>query len=324
MSSNRSGPTLDERVASMTRFGSAAALSERLDRAPGRVKEAQVLYRRGCAQRCLNCFLGERPEVDGIGVVEALCEDLLAVGIRPVVYPSDPLLPTGDPAKDRDTFGRLLRLHQAIRQKIILFTGLRLDETVVAALRESGPPKLYLSLHGATAGSHDWFTRRPESFQEVERALETLAREVPAAKLGVNVVLHRRNVGELEELVEYAVRRGVSAVFLISFKPLGEPVGGPLQALKLNRRDHEHVARTVRSLRSRHGGSVRIQLGTGLSPDFHTSGIYRLLAQRRTYCRAGRQRVAIDPVDLVVYPCMVLSGRPEVAIGRGGPARRLA
>jgi radical SAM protein with 4Fe4S-binding SPASM domain len=313
-------PSLDERVASFTRFSNAEALSERLDRASPRIRECQVLYHRQCAQDCLSCFLGEKTPVEDIGIVEGLCQDLMNVGIRPVVYPSDPLLPSEQPERDRETFARLLRLLQSIRQKIILFTGLEMNPVVLQALRDHGPPKLHLSVHGSNPASHDWFTRRPGSFHEVDAALRLLKCEVPDARLGLNVVLHRRNVHEIEEMVERALRRGVGSLYLIAFKPGADAS----QELRLDEGGLMHVHRVVASLRSRLGTDVRIQLGTGLSPDFHTSGVFRLLAHRRTYCRAGRERIALDPVDNVLYPCMVLSGQPEYAIGHWDPVRKQA
>ncbi len=310
-------PNLDERVAAATRYRTAAALSRRLDSAKPTIRECQVLYHRGCTLRCQQCFLGSKRPVRDLALIEDICRDLVAIGITPVLYPSEPLI-----GQDEESFLRLLDLLASLRQKILLSSGCRLTPMLVEALRRRGPPKLYLSLHGASAKSHEAYTRRPGSFEELVASMALLARELPETALGLNVVLRRSNVGELRDLVERALGWGARSLFLIPFMPIQAPGDADALAQCLRREELLQLAEDLGRLRREHGRSVRLQLGPGLAPDFHSSGIYRHLAQRKAYCRAGRQRIALDPADGRIYPCMVLSGRPELAIGHWDPVAK--
>ena len=87
------------------------------------------------------------------------------------------------------------------------------------SLLAAGMGALTISLDGM-AGSHDWLRNTPGSFQRVDRAIG-LAAGSPRLNFDVVTCVHQRNMGELPEIHDYLVSKGVKAWRLFTIAPIG-------------------------------------------------------------------------------------------------------
>ena len=119
-----------------------------------------------CTWHCRFCSNppGRHPELDGDAWL-AVLDDLRRLGALFVV------LTGGEPLLHPD-FAQIARgigeRHLAFR---LLTNGSLVDEDAAALLGELRPLSVELSLHGATAATHDGTTRTPGSFGAVWRAV---------------------------------------------------------------------------------------------------------------------------------------------------------
>lgn len=88
----------------------------------------------------------------------------------------------------------------------ILFTnGHALDQGLLDGVIAAGLKEIMVSLHGYGA-THDQAVGRPGSFQEVERAMELVART--PLRLYANTCLLRSNLGQMDAMLEFTRRFG--------------------------------------------------------------------------------------------------------------------
>jgi radical SAM protein with 4Fe4S-binding SPASM domain len=93
------------------------------------------------------------------------------------------------------------------------------------ALLNAGLGALTISLDGLQE-SHDWLRNTRGSFNRVDRAIG-LAAGSPRLNFDVVTCVNRRNYGELQEIFDYLVLKGVKAWRLFTIIPIGRSTGHP-------------------------------------------------------------------------------------------------
>jgi radical SAM enzyme (rSAM/lipoprotein system) len=91
------------------------------------------------------------------------------------------------------------------------------------ALLNAGMGALTISLDGLQE-SHDWLRNTPGSFTRVVRAIE-LAASSPRLNFDVVTCVNKRNFSELQQIMEFLVRKGVKAWRLFTIIPIGRAKG---------------------------------------------------------------------------------------------------
>jgi radical SAM protein with 4Fe4S-binding SPASM domain len=170
-----------------------------------------------CNLRCLHCAsdLGEgRMRGEALSRDEALrlCHDLKELECENVVL-------SGGEALLSDDWERIARELAGLAINVSMISnGLLIDQAMAARIRDAGLCRVALSLDGLEA-THNTIRRHPQSFARMWRAFDALKAE----RLQVNVVTHvnRMNVGELSDLEDLMIRKGVDVWRL----QLGSPVG---------------------------------------------------------------------------------------------------
>jgi len=308
----------DARVREQTGFPSVEALGRYLSArsATAGLTRCEVLLDTGCNQACLHCFLGDKRPVTDLGVVERLLDhDLPAAGLEPWLYFSEPF--AWAPARDHAQLERLVRLLARHQRQLVLTNGVALDERALRLLVEHGPFRLYVSLLGARARTHEALTQRPGSFDAVRRTLVRLAALRPHGVLTcLNVLLHRESYDELSAILDLATYLGVASVYLMQLHP-GPKADPRVDALCLSTEQRRGLPGLIDRARREHPcpPGPYIEAGAAIGPDFHRRRILGLLVAGHDYCPAGRSLVALHPATGELYPCMKLSGRPEYRIG---------
>jgi MoaA/NifB/PqqE/SkfB family radical SAM enzyme len=173
--------------------------------------------------------------------------------------------------------------------------GHALDDAVARRLKEEVDPFVVeVSLHGATAETHERQTRVPGSFEKLLRNLEHLREAGLRAKL--NATLTRWNEGEVEAMYALADARGLRLSFDATVTPRDD---GDLSPLELAASE-EGFRRLVRLQRSRSAAGR-----AGERPDALRPAADEGLPEpsREKHCGAGSSTVTIDPYG-DVFPCV--------------------
>lgn len=246
-----------------------------------------------CNWRCVFCYNPRHHDLRRLRLGEwiPVLDDLRALGALTVV------LTGGEPLVHPD----FLAIARAVRERAFalkLFTnGSLVDEPTAAAIAELLPLAVELSLHGATAATHDATTARPGSFTALWQAIDRLRRH--GVPLALKTPLTCLNEGELEALLALARDAGLPLRVDPTLTPRDDGDRGPLR---------------WRASREATAGLMRRLLEAGTLPEERreTGG---------TNCGLGRLTVAVDP-EGNVYPCMQWR---HTSLGnvRATPLRRL-
>lgn len=137
----------------------------------------------------------------------------------------------------------------------------------VRAAVQAGLSEATLSIHGHTAELHDGLTGIPGSFDQALAGLTNL-RRVPGFVVSVDVVLNRRNVPHLAEILSFFIERGVHEFDLLHLVPFGRAWSEHRDELAYDPREmHAHLRRAF-ALRREHD----LVIWTNRLPAAHLEG----------------------------------------------------
>ena len=153
-----------------------------------------------CANDCRHCWLRlapgapERAAELSVDEIRRVVEEARALGCREwAVSGGEPML--------RDDFGEILSMIQARSSWTTLNTNGTLVTPAIARLLKRQGTKL-VALYGASAAVHDAVTRRPGSFEALERGIAYL-REAGAG-FTVQVIPMKTNIADFDAMVRLA------------------------------------------------------------------------------------------------------------------------
>ena len=176
----------------------------------------------GCNLACRHCgsdchrSSNVASELTGDEAVRALTQVAQDFGPRNVFL----AVTGGEPLVRPDLFevmGRVSRLGFAWG---MVSNGWAVDDAVVAASKATRMRTLVISLDGVTRESHDWL-RGAGSFDRAVDALDRYRRAGFLKSLQVTTTYHRRNIGELQAMYDFLVRKGIRDWRIVSVFPNG-------------------------------------------------------------------------------------------------------
>ncbi|MBK8595125.1 MAG: radical SAM protein [Holophagales bacterium] len=272
-----------------------------LDRAMPLSAYLELTY--ACTWRCLFCSNPRRHDIQRLSAAQWLpvLDDLRLLGALVVT------LTGGEPLAHPEFFA----IARGVRQRAMalrLFTnGSLVDRDVARALTALRPLSVELSLHGATAVTHDRTTGREGSFAATLSAIDHL--QAAGATLLLKAPLTGINEGELDELLALAECRGIPIRVDPTLKPGDDGNCAPLA----------YGA-------SRAGVAALYQRLAAVGQLPQTGR-----AAGGVNCGLGRTTVAIDP-EGNVFPCMQwrhsdlgnVCDTPLTQLWRGGQRRAAA
>jgi radical SAM protein with 4Fe4S-binding SPASM domain len=307
------GGAPDERVRRLTGLESVGALSDlitRRERSAG-LLSCQVLLDTGCNQECVHCFLGEKRPLADLAPARLLLErDLPAAGLRPLLYYSEPFV-SRDPARRRE----VLEIAARHQRRLLLTNAVAVDEAVAEQLVELGPFRVYVSILGGSAATHDQVTGSPGSFDRAVAGIGRIAaRRDRGLTLCVNLLVTRANLPELEPMIDRCVSFGAKSIFLKTLRP-GPRSAPAVRDLCVRGDDFLALVAALGVLRPRYRDRLHVELSGSMGLNFHTRGVYFNLSDGFSHCPAGRTMIAVHPATGAIYPCMMLSGSDEHRIG---------
>lgn len=255
-----------------------------------------------CDQACKGCFYSARlgSDVEARDAPFPLFEKVVREAGRVKVFQM--ALGGGEPLIHPRIVEmvRLAREHGIVAN--ITTNGNLLDRGMALALKEAGLGQVQISLNGASEETNA--STRP-NFRRAIQALET-CREV-GLRFGINFLLTRSNLGELEPVGELGRRLGAASVNILRPKP--PTMGGDwLERESLDSEGYRQVQKMLNAGRRSHIASCDLRPGTRITVDASLTflltdhppeGLYRAGVWG---CTAARRFVTITQ-DGAVLPC---------------------
>jgi len=169
----------------------------------------------------------------------------------------------GEPASRRDLVEITAAAREAGLYTNLITSGVGLTPKSLTALADAGLDHVQISIQDSEAQSAD----RIAGYQGAYVRKRALAAEVVALKLPLtaNIVIHRANIGRVEELVAMALDMGAARVEIAHVQYYGWALKNRA-ALMPTREQVERAIGEVQALRQRHHGRIVID---AVVPDYH-------------------------------------------------------
>jgi len=260
-------------VGTVTWTPSARLKTAALERAQPLSASLELTYR--CNWRCVFCYNPRRHDVRRLSAAEwcGILDDMRALGTLYVA------LTGGEPLVHPE----FLAVTRAVRERAfalrVLTNGALVTDALAGEIAALRPMAVELSLHGATAETHDRATATPGSFDAMLLGLDRLLRRNVGVVL--KTPLTRLNEAELGSMRQIAEKRGVPWRIDPVLTPRDDGNAAPL-AYRASDEAAERVLRELAAL--------------GLLP-------HEDRAAGGTNCGIGRTTLAVDP-EGNVFPCL--------------------
>lgn len=170
-----------------------------------------------CNLRCAHCR-AEASEDDFAGELDTeqayrVIDDIAALG-SPIL-----VLTGGEPLYRADLFEIAAHARSRGLRTALATNGTMIDERIAARIGAAGFERVSISIDGSTAASHDGFRGIPGSFEKALAGARCLA----AAGVGFqfNTTITRRNVGEIDDILDLAASMKAKALHAFMLVPVG-------------------------------------------------------------------------------------------------------
>ena len=198
-----------------------------------------------CNLRCKHCGLPDvgEPLEDELNTseVHGVVDNIVASGAKGLLFSG------GEPLIRKDVLEIIQYASRFL--SVSIQTNGYLLELFAPALMDIGVEHVQVSLDGARAETHDYL-RGNGSFDRAVRGIEK-CRELGFPIISVAAVIHRENLKELDEMMEFALGLGVSFYGVRAFAPWGSGQQISDLALSSEQREklYEYLARKQKELK---------------------------------------------------------------------------
>jgi len=247
-------------------------------------------------------------------------------------YPTEPLV-SEEAFENFITFARPNKTHFLTNgtSKLAKVPTEKLMERLVS----SGMNFVRVSLHGTTANSHELITNTPGSFEDALSTVEKIGKcvEQHDLKYTLFLVVHKENIDEILDYMKIAEKNNVQHIYTLKLIP--PYFGNVPNNILMDRQYTWDALLMLNEMRRKYHNKLFIELGVSWGVNFYTPGIYRFVAGQPKrpemeavhktiksihqpsvpYCIAMAPRIAVHPEKEEIYPCMAMSGFPELMVG---------
>jgi MoaA/NifB/PqqE/SkfB family radical SAM enzyme len=177
-----------------------------------------------CNNTCLFCLDMDTPRNQYLGEAEIKAE--LDRGFHELG--ADKVILSGGEASVHPLFPEFIRYARALGYERVqtVTNGMRYgDRKFFDSLMAAGLNEITFSLHGHTAGLHDYLVQTPGAFQKLIRGLMRAVRHRSQHGwpiVNIDVVINKQNVAVIDKIVELGVRLGIKEYDLLHVIPQAE------------------------------------------------------------------------------------------------------
>lgn len=170
-----------------------------------------------CNLACKHCR-AEAAEMDYSGELDLDCAKKVIDDIAAFANPI--LVLTGGEPLYRDDIFDIARYAASQELRVALATnGTLIDAACAHRIRQAGIARASISIDGCTAASHDDFRGISGAFDAAVRGARLLRQQGVAFQF--NTTVTKRNVGELEDILQFAIKEGAAALHFFMLVPVG-------------------------------------------------------------------------------------------------------
>jgi heme b synthase len=230
---------------------------------------------RSCNLNCLHCRAAAERGPYGGELVTGECLrfiDEVAAFSKPVL-----ILTGGEPLLREDVFEIAAYGTRKGLRVVMAVNGTLLNAEKARAAKQAGIQRLSISLDGATAATHDRFRGVTGAFAGAMEGISYLKEAGLAFQ--INTTVTKRNLGEIENLLQLAIEKGAAAHHIFLLVPTGR--GRKLAHEGVTPEEYEQTL----SWFAEQDGTVPIQLKATCAPQY-----YRIIHQQgKTKEREGQR-----------------------------------
>ncbi|MFX0091486.1 MAG: radical SAM protein [Candidatus Hodarchaeota archaeon] len=257
----------------------------------------------GCNQHCLHCATLPQANAN-LKAIERNIAIALKLDYEVGLYVTEPTLKP-----------QVMELYNTLDNSMTITNGIT-AASMLQDFKKAGLDALGISLHGPDPETHALLTGKPENF---ERVVDTIRKARKRFYIQIEMVVHRENMYQLEEQLQYVKKLGVQELHLINLLKIGKAINLP-EKMFLRPSDAAYVVEKVRKLK-RKVKKPHISFAETWGPNFYSKGVYNWIIgqaytniiQSSRWCPAGKTFFTV--IDKDVYPCPVCV-LPELKIGR--------
>ena len=258
-----------------------------------------------CNLNCVHCFSRtEEKTAHELSTAEltSIFDQLENLGIFEV------RINGGEPFLHSEIDDVLRNLKQRRFRKVILTNGTLLNEKEIELLRDSEIIPT-VSLDDSEENEHDFFRGSDGSFSLTVKGLKLLREH--GLQYGINCCLHKRNLGRISSIVDFAARCGAHRIAFLDFKPTRRLRDHPTLVPSYDEYQRSIIDLISAKHRFRRNIDVALDVFLRCRPLVES-----VQEARRGYvsCQAGRNRLSIDS-DGSVYPCNLVLSDPRWNMG---------
>jgi heme b synthase len=170
-----------------------------------------------CNLACKHC----RAEAEDIDYSGELSLDQIRSVIDDIVKVSKPILVLtgGEPLYRGDIFDIAAYARSKDLRIALATNGTLIDEGIAGRIRDAGISRVSISIDGNNAETHDGFRGIPGSFEAAIRGARLLKNA--GVEFQFNTTVTRRNVDQIEDILQFAIKEGAAALHLFMLVPVG-------------------------------------------------------------------------------------------------------
>jgi heme b synthase len=243
---------------------------------------------RSCNLDCVHCraaancgpYAGELDKEECFRVLGEI-----AALAKPIV-----ILTGGEPLLRQDIWEIALRGAELGLRMVMATNGTLVTPETVEKMKSSGIKRVSISLDGASAAGHDAFRKVEGAFAGALAGIEALKKG--GVEFQINTTVTRNNIGEIEDLLDLAIRLGAAAHHLFLLVPTGR--AKDMVDQEIDAAEYEKVLRWF----YRKGREVPLHLKATCAPHY-----YRILRQE---ARLRGEKVDFETygLDAVTRGCL--------------------
>ena len=212
----------------------------------------------------------------------------------------------GEPLLRKDFFDIMAYANQLGYGWGMTSNGTLIDEKTAALLKQTGMKTISVSIDGLEE-TNDWFRQKEGGYKAAVKGIENLVNEGGFAHIQVTTVVHRKNIGELDELYGILKKLNIDSWRVINMEPIGRARLYP--ELLLTDDDYRKMFSFIKS----HYNDLTLPVTYGCS-HFLGTALEREVRKWYFLCNAGVYTASVM-WNGDITACLDIERRPELVQG---------
>ncbi|WP_069997869.1 radical SAM protein [Cellulosilyticum sp. I15G10I2] len=134
----------------------------------------------------------------------------------------------GEPLLRKDIF-EIIKLSDELGLNVGITTNANFEESTIEKLKEFKNLLVKVDLDGGNAKTHDWLRNKKGHFDNIIKIIKNYKKS--DLKVNVTTVLHKKNVNEIEIILNLCNELNINAIMFFYFTPLGR--GNEIKEIQL-------------------------------------------------------------------------------------------